>query len=122
MKSVCYVALVTLLAGAGCEQEMSRAGLLSSRKEEAGRHAIEYYGCASCHVIPGVAGADGLVGPSLQQIGERTYIGGVAKNTPENLVRWIRDAPGVEPHTAMPRLDIPEAEASKIAAYLYTLK
>ncbi len=36
------------------------------------------YGCAGCHTIPGVAGADGQVGGSLSDIRQRVYIGGVA--------------------------------------------
>jgi cytochrome c len=63
-----------------------------------------------------------LVGPSLKHIAGRNYIGGVLKNSPDNLVRWIENAPGVDPLTAMPDLKIPEPQARDIAGYLYTLK
>jgi len=87
-----------------------------------GRVAIEYYGCASCHEIPGACGANGLIGPSLDKIRDRTYIAGVLPNSPENLIRWIQNAPSVNPKTAMPDLEVPEQTARNIAAYLYTLR
>jgi cytochrome c1 len=42
-------------------------------------------------------------------------------NTPQNLVAWIRDPPGIDPLTAMPASGMSEAEARDVAAYLYTL-
>jgi hypothetical protein len=41
-------------------------------------------------VIPGIEGANGLVGPSLSQVGDRVYIAGVLRNTPDNMVVWLR--------------------------------
>ncbi len=87
-----------------------------------GKAAIRYYGCSSCHTIPGVPGADALVGPPLLKMGRRGYVGGVLKNTPENMIRWIEDPPGVDPLTAMPNLHISNPTARDIACYLYTLK
>ena len=66
--------------------------------------------------------ADGNVGPPLNRIGERTYIAGMLRNTPANLVRWIREPQAVVPGNAMPNMGISEAEARDIAAYLYTLR
>jgi cytochrome c1 len=43
-------------------------------------------------------------------------------NTPENLVRWLRDPQKLNPRTAMPDLGVTERDAQDIAAYLYTLK
>jgi cytochrome c1 len=82
----------------------------------------ERYGCGSCHTIPGVTGARGLVGPPLLWWSRRTFIAGELPNTPENLVRWIRDPQSVEPQTAMPALGLSDAEARDVAAYLYTLR
>jgi cytochrome c1 len=87
-----------------------------------GRSAIYAYGCASCHTIPGIRGADGQVGPSLAKVGGRSYIGGVLANTPDNLTRWITDPPSVDPKTGMPNLHVTEADARDIASYLYTLQ
>lgn len=77
------------------------------------------YGCAGCHEIPGIPGADGRVGGSLSGLGERVYIGGVAENTSDNLVRWIIDPQQFSPRTAMPATGISEAEARDLAAYIY---
>jgi cytochrome c len=77
------------------------------------------YGCTGCHTIPGIAGADGQVGGSLAEIRERVYIGGVANNSADNLVRWIVSPQSFSPHSAMPATGISEAEARDVAAYLY---
>jgi cytochrome c len=86
-----------------------------------GSVAIERFGCGSCHVIPGIRGADGAVGPPLTDFAHRGYIAGELPNNGDNLVRWIMDPRGVEPGTAMPDLGIGEADARDIAAYLFTL-
>lgn len=87
-----------------------------------GVQRIAQFGCPACHSIPGVKNADGNVGPPLNRIGERTYIAGMLRNTPANLVRWIREPQAVVPGNAMPNMGISEAEARDIAAYLYTLR
>jgi len=79
------------------------------------------HGCAGCHTIPGVSGAVGTVGPPLSGIADRSYLGGVLSNTPEHLVRWIRESRKVDPRTAMPDTEAPEQDARDIAAYLYAL-
>jgi cytochrome c len=45
----------------------------------------------------------------------------VLTNTPDNLIEWIQNPPGIDPRTATPNLGIDEAAARDIAAYLYTL-
>jgi cytochrome c1 len=84
--------------------------------------AIAAKNCGSCHTIPGIQGAHGVVGPPLYFFGRRTYIAGEIPNSPDNLVRWIRSPQSVEPHTAMPDLGVTEQQARDIAAYLYTLR
>jgi cytochrome c len=86
-----------------------------------GAAAIERNGCGSCHVIPGIRGAAGTVGPPLTDFADRGYIAGELPNNGDNLIRWIIDPRVVEPGTDMPSLDIGEAEARDIAAYLFTL-
>ncbi len=88
----------------------------------AGLRAINQYMCATCHIIPGVAGADKNVGPPLTGIATRRYIGGVLLNTPQNMVRWLLDPQQIDPQSAMPNLRLREQDARDIAAYLYTLK
>lgn len=89
---------------------------------EHGPALIVAFGCAGCHTVPGVEGARGNVGPPLTRFGDRTYIAGMLRNTPANLVRWIRDPQGVLPGNAMPNMGVTESEARDIAAYLYTLR
>ncbi|MDB5298230.1 MAG: cytochrome [Phycisphaerales bacterium] len=84
--------------------------------------AVEAYGCGSCHAIPGVRGAAARVGPSLDKVGTRAYVGGVLSDTPDHLVAWLRDPPAADPLTAMPNLHVTEPDARDIAAYLYTLR
>lgn len=77
------------------------------------------YGCAGCHTIPGAPGADGQVGPDLSGLKNRVYIGGVLRNTPDDLVHWIVNPQRFSPHSAMPVTGISETEAKDVAAYLY---
>lgn len=87
-----------------------------------GRQALRDYGCQSCHTIPGVPGANGLVGPPLTRMGSRSYVAGELPNTPENLMFWIRHPRQVNPRTAMPDTGVTEEDGRHIAAYLYTLR
>jgi mono/diheme cytochrome c family protein len=87
-----------------------------------GAIAIQQYACSSCHRIPGIVGATAHVGPPLQGIASRKYLAGRLPNTPENLVRWIGEPKSINPATLMPQLDVTEAHARDIAAYLATLK
>jgi mono/diheme cytochrome c family protein len=86
-----------------------------------GKRAIEQYACATCHFIPGITGATKGVGPTLRGIANRAFIAGVLRNTPENMVTWLKSPPRVDPLTAMPDLGVNERDARNIAAYLATL-
>ncbi|MEV1329408.1 c-type cytochrome [Micromonospora costi] len=86
-----------------------------------GADLIARYGCGSCHTIPGIDRADGLVGPPLTRFGARSYIAGKLVNNADNLQHWIADPQAVEPGTAMPDLGVSAIDAQDIAAYLYTL-
>ena len=79
-------------------------------------------GCAGCHTIPGVPGADARTGPRLDDLARQKFLAGVLPNTPQNLIGWIRDSRGLNPKTAMPSTFIDEQDARDIAAYLYTLR
>jgi cytochrome c len=87
-----------------------------------GKVLIRDYGCGSCHTIPGIYTARGLVGPPLMFFSRRTMIAGELPNSPDNLVRWLRNPKAVEPGTAMPDLGLSNDQAQDIAAYLYTLR
>ena len=115
-------ALAMLGTATGCERAPHDLADLAGGDPRRGQAAIRQYGCGSCHTIPGIRGADGLVGPPLAGVGSRSYVAGVLTNTPENMVRWIQDPPSVDPKTAMPNLGVTHREAVDIAGYLYTLK
>lgn len=87
-----------------------------------GQRAINQYACVTCHEIPGIVGANAPVGPPLKGVASRAILGGVLPNSPENMVRWLRQPQHFAPLTAMPNLGLTERDARDIAAYLATLK
>jgi cytochrome c1 len=115
---VLLLTMVVALSG-GCGDERFRpTRIVSGGDASVGESKIRSYGCGTCHTIPGVEGADGLVGPPLLKFGRRQIIAGQLANTPDNLVGWITDPKGVEPGTAMPDLQVSKDDARDIAAYL----
>jgi cytochrome c len=87
-----------------------------------GKLLLRQFGCGSCHEIPGVADAQGRVGPPLKGIATRVYLGGVLPNTPENMAAFIRDPQKFEPRSTMPDLGVTEPHARDMVAYLSTLR
>lgn len=86
-----------------------------------GAVAIEQYGCATCHEIPGIVGANKAVGPPLAGIAGRAVLAGIVPNDDVNMVRWLRKPQEISPESAMPDLGVTERDARDIAAYLSTL-
>ena len=115
---VAALGLALVLGGCGSGSG-SQAVSVPGAHPGAAPTVIKAFGCGSCHMIPGVAGADGRVGPSLAGIDERWSIAGRLPNTPANLVRWIMHPQEVDPGTLMPDLGVPAQQARDIAAYLY---
>jgi putative membrane protein len=118
--TVGMIALALLPLLGGCDGSAKGDTELSSA--ERGARIISRVGCGTCHTIPGIDGANGLVGPPLDRMGARTYVAGVLRNTPENMVAWLRDPQSVVPNNAMPDVGLSEAEAHDVAAYLRDLK
>jgi cytochrome c1 len=118
------IASAALLMGvAACSQsEIPIDQRVAGADPASGILAIEAVACGVCHVIPGISGANGVVGPSLAGFGRRQLIGGVVPNQPANLIRWITDAPSIAPDTGMPELPLSDTQARDIAAYLFTLR
>lgn len=87
-----------------------------------GRERIRYYGCDSCHTIPGVATADATVGPPLTQVARRMYLAGRLTNTPENMMAWIEHPRAIDEKTAMPEVGVTPEDSRDIAAFLYTMR
>ncbi len=118
-----FLPLLLALADAGCNSsDKSYAEEITRGHANAGKQAIQRYGCGSCHRIPGISGADSLVGPSLERIASRVYIAGHLVNEPNTMIAWIRDPRHLRSPTAMPTMGVTEQEGRDIAAYLYTLK
>ena len=113
---------VVALAAAGCGGP-PKTGPEAQHVGDPSRGAalIRYYGCGACHTVPGLSGADGLVGPPLTHFAQRGYVAGMLRNTPDNLVRWIRYPQTIVPGNAMPSLGIDNRDAHDIVAYLYTI-
>ena len=116
------LALVTACAAAsalaaGPRQTWQVAGGDARR----GQRLVAEFGCAHCHTIPRVRGARGNVGPPLTRFADRTFVAGMLRNEPDNLVRWLRQPQSVVPGNAMPDTGLSDAQARDIAAFLYTL-
>jgi mono/diheme cytochrome c family protein len=121
------LALLLALCAAACEPPPSvrarRAAVARvGGNPDRGRALIRAVGCRACHTIPGIDGANSLVGPPLTGIASRMYIAGVLPNQPANMVRWLVDPPAVDSLTAMPNMGLSAAQATDIATYLYTLR
>lgn len=114
--------LLALALGACGQSDAGKAAAMTGGDPDKGKAAIRRYGCQVCHSIRGVEGARGQIGPALDTIGSRSYLAGQLPNTPENLIRWIREPQAVAPGTAMPDMGVTEQDAKDMAAYLYTLR
>jgi cytochrome c len=112
---------VTVLQRQHRTKVLSDAAQLARGDPHHGKEQIAALGCVACHVVPGFSGTKPRVGPPLVDVAERTFIAGVIENTPDGLIRFIRDPRSVAPKSAMPKLPMTEQDARDIAAYLYTL-
>jgi cytochrome c2 len=113
--SVFFLSL--LLAACG----MQPGGIATGGDSAAGAQDLYRLGCGSCHTIPGIVGAHGRVGPSLEGIAGHSYIAGQLPNQPPDLRRWIQHPHSIHPDTLMPELGMTDAQSRDIAAYLYSL-
>jgi cytochrome c len=118
---LCIVPLAAACSGAN-EANAREAAAMTGGDPARGPQLMCKYGCQACHTVPGVVGANGLVGPPLGGIASRSYIAGVLPNAPDNMLRWIRDPKAVDPLTAMPNTGVTQSDARHIVAYLYTLR
>jgi cytochrome c len=122
-RTVCSLVVAYLIVLVACvAREQSPEHVVPGGDPERGAAVLAQYGCGSCHVIPGVAGARGKTGPPLTDFADRSFIAGAVPNNANNLIRWIRDPQVIEPGTAMPTLGVQETQARDIAAYLYRLR
>lgn len=111
-----------LLSGCfgGKEIHAYRAQIAGSPQR--GQTTIEQFRCGSCHIIPGIRNANGVVGPPLDEMSLRTYIAGEFQNDPQNMIHWVEAPTSMKPKTDMPDLGLTEQQATDVAAYLETLR
>lgn len=116
---LCATAVAAALA-AGCADRLAGPTLLVPSRQmlDQGAVALNAYGCGSCHRIPGIPSADGIVGPPLVDMGRRVYLGRGLPNTAQNMARWIRMPQQFAPGSAMPDMPVSDADATAIAAWL----
>ena len=125
MRRSAVVAAVLLVCAGACRRGdavREEARMLTGGDPDRGIAAIGRFGCGSCHTIPGLRTANGMVGPPLAGVASRAYLAGQLSNSPSNMIRWIQQPQHVEPGTAMPDMGISESDARDITAYLYTLR
>ncbi len=110
--------LATALALSACGERRAAPALVGN--PERGKVALIQYACRACHMIPGVTGSEVFVGRPLDGLADRKFIAGSLPNNQENLIKWIRNPKQIDPLTAMPVLDVTEADARDMSAYLLT--
>jgi mono/diheme cytochrome c family protein len=122
---------ILVLAGGGAATAIEYRQAKIERQANAalggvGRRALPIMlanGCAGCHTISGVPGAQGQIGPRLDStLSSKLYIAGVLPNSRENMIQWLRSSRELVPHTAMPSTGISDQEARDVAAYLYAMR
>ena len=78
--------------------------------------------CGSCHIIPGVEGAYGKVGPTLRGLRDRERIvAGTMENNTENLKAWLKNPKTIKSGTLMPNMGLADDEIEIVIEYLNKL-
>jgi cytochrome c1 len=116
------LACAILASGCASSKAVREAEMITGGNVARGVPAIGKYGCAACHVIPGIETATATVGAPLTQVAVRQYLGGHLTNSPGNMIRWIQHPQLIDPKNVMPELGVTDQDAKDIAAYLYTLR
>ncbi len=114
--------LLLTLIGCNSKEKIQNAVSTGGGNADRGKQLIPKYGCDTCHVIPGVQSAQGMVGPSLAHVASRQIIASKFPNTPQTMMKWLQNPQSMDPNTAMPNMNVTPADARDITAYLYTLK
>jgi len=117
--------LVALVAGVTLylesrSQAQTQAEAMTRGDVTKGRAAISAYGCGSCHLIPGIQGANGKVGPDLTGVAQRVSLAGSLSNDPETMIHWVEHPQQLRPGSGMPEQGVSATDARNIAAYLYS--
>jgi mono/diheme cytochrome c family protein len=107
-----FVAGAVLLgtAGPASSQEAGSSELTPFQVTRVERFLENRASCQGCHRI---GGSGGLIGPSLDGVGERV--------DRDYVLSMIRDPGATVPGTMMPRQPMPDREAGRLATYLMSL-
>jgi cytochrome c2 len=90
-----------------------------------GKQLFVTKGCVACHRAPGVPEASGTIGPNLKGVGDPKVtpkIAATIDNTPDNMKRWVMNPQAMKNGTSMPNLGLTDDEATRLVAFLETLK
>lgn len=87
-------------------------GPITPKEIQHGREVFRAKGCLSCHNVG--EGAGGVVGPSLDSVGDRLKAGYVSYH--------LRDPHAVNPYSAEPEYALSDEDARALAAYVSTRK
>ena len=112
--------LIVALLLAACKRQETPA--VPAGDANRGKQLMTQYGCTSCHIIPGVAGPRGMVGPPLEHMAARQFIAGKFRNTPQTMSQWLQNPQSLDPLNAMPNLGVTPNDARDMAAFLSTLQ
>ena len=119
-----FLSVVAALAAGSCRGSRSipAYAVAIGGDRARGQALVSARHCGACHDIPHVTGATGVIGPPLADLWRRSFIAGTLANTPDNLVRCIRNPHGVAPETAMPVVGLDDRQARDIATFLYSFQ
>lgn len=110
--------MIAMLGGCGASDRAAHA----VGDPNAGAIVIARKACGSCHEIPGIEEADGMVGPSLAHFASRQMIAGTLANSPANLALYLKAPQTVVKGNIMPDQGLTDEQVRDAAAYLYTLR
>jgi cytochrome c1 len=123
LASGCAAAVALAGLSGGCRDDLAtKAAMVTGGDPHRGKAGIRTHGCAACHSVPGVPGANALVGPPLDHMASRAYVAGTLPNSPDNMREWLMHPQKIKPKNAMPDVGLTDADARDITAYLYTLE
>lgn len=79
-------------------------------------------GCGACHILSGIPGAVGTIGPALDGVASKDMIAATLEVSLDNFKTWLADPGAVKPGTAMPNLGLAPEDVDVLAAWLMTLE
>lgn len=98
--------------------------VLASEDGAAGRSRkiFQQFACINCHALSGIS-TNGTAGPDLTHLAGRQTLGaGVMDNTPDNLVRWLKNPQTIKPACLMPNFNLTDQQAHDLANFFETTK